>query len=132
MGAAITYLLLDLEGVDTEPDILDDGKKGPWIVFANADCAEQFKAKYGENIVLTFSENPIEFTISYGELETKKGGASNDKANVRALASASDATTHIVVKINDKSIANRILASPTSTRLALERASRCSKATARS
>eukprot|EP00962_Isochrysis_galbana_P006746 scaffold1816_cov134-Isochrysis_galbana.AAC.5 len=28
MGAAITYLLLDLEGVDTEPDILDDGKKG--------------------------------------------------------------------------------------------------------
>eukprot|EP00962_Isochrysis_galbana_P041400 scaffold15200_cov111-Isochrysis_galbana.AAC.7 len=29
MGAAITYLLLDLEGVDTEPDILDDGKKGP-------------------------------------------------------------------------------------------------------
>eukprot|EP00962_Isochrysis_galbana_P029534 scaffold9442_cov117-Isochrysis_galbana.AAC.14 len=24
MGAAITYLLLDLEGVDTEPDILDD------------------------------------------------------------------------------------------------------------
>eukprot|EP00962_Isochrysis_galbana_P036039 scaffold12388_cov122-Isochrysis_galbana.AAC.9 len=30
MGAAITYLLLDLEGVDTEPDILDDGKKGPW------------------------------------------------------------------------------------------------------
>jgi len=34
MGAAITYLLLDLEGVDTEPDILDDGKKGPWTIFA--------------------------------------------------------------------------------------------------
>eukprot|EP00962_Isochrysis_galbana_P020920 scaffold6141_cov106-Isochrysis_galbana.AAC.1 len=48
MGAAITYLLLDLEGVDTEPDILDDGKKGPWTIFATADCAEQFKAKYGE------------------------------------------------------------------------------------
>jgi len=34
MGAAITYLLLDLEGVDTEPDILDDGKKkvlGPFL-----------------------------------------------------------------------------------------------------
>eukprot|EP00962_Isochrysis_galbana_P032903 scaffold10901_cov112-Isochrysis_galbana.AAC.1 len=44
MGAAITYLLLDLEGVDTEPDILDDGKKGPWTIFATADCAEQFKA----------------------------------------------------------------------------------------
>jgi len=36
MGAAITYLLLDLEGVDTEPDILDDGKKGPWTIFATA------------------------------------------------------------------------------------------------
>jgi len=32
MGAALTYLLLDLEGVDTEPDILDDSKKGPWTV----------------------------------------------------------------------------------------------------
>eukprot|EP00962_Isochrysis_galbana_P008474 scaffold2342_cov136-Isochrysis_galbana.AAC.1 len=63
MGAAITYLLLDLEGVDTEPDILDDGKKGPWTIFATADCAEQFKAKYGdgEQIILTFSEIPIEF-----------------------------------------------------------------------
>eukprot|EP00962_Isochrysis_galbana_P022492 scaffold6727_cov106-Isochrysis_galbana.AAC.2 len=45
MGAAITYLLLDLEGVGTEPDILDyDGKKGPWTIFATAECAEQFKA----------------------------------------------------------------------------------------
>eukprot|EP00962_Isochrysis_galbana_P015975 scaffold4565_cov132-Isochrysis_galbana.AAC.1 len=42
MGAALTYLLLELEGVDTEPDILDDGKKGPWTIFTNADCAEQF------------------------------------------------------------------------------------------
>eukprot|EP00962_Isochrysis_galbana_P049790 scaffold21269_cov119-Isochrysis_galbana.AAC.3 len=46
MGAALTYLLLELEGVDTEPDILDDGKKGPWIIFTNADCAEQFHAKH--------------------------------------------------------------------------------------
>eukprot|EP00962_Isochrysis_galbana_P038910 scaffold13891_cov125-Isochrysis_galbana.AAC.2 len=52
MGAAITYLLLDLEGVDTEPDILDDGKKGPWTIFATADCEAQFKAKYGDKIVL--------------------------------------------------------------------------------
>eukprot|EP00962_Isochrysis_galbana_P017975 scaffold5174_cov118-Isochrysis_galbana.AAC.4 len=88
MGAAITYLLLDLEGVDTEPDILDDGKKGPWTIFATADCAEQFKAKYGDNIVLTFSEIPIEFTITYGEIQTKKGGSSNEQSNARALASA--------------------------------------------
>eukprot|EP00962_Isochrysis_galbana_P005113 scaffold1398_cov118-Isochrysis_galbana.AAC.1 len=74
MGAAITYLLLDLEGVDTEPDILDDGKKGPWTIFATAECAEQFKGKYGEAITMTFSETPIEFTITYGEIETKKGG----------------------------------------------------------
>jgi hypothetical protein len=109
MGAAITYLLLDLEGVDTEPDILDDGKKGPWTIFATADCAEQFKAKYGEQIILTFSEIPIEFTFTYGEIQTKKGGSSNEQSNARALASAlADATTHLVVKINDKSIANRV------------------------
>eukprot|EP00962_Isochrysis_galbana_P036203 scaffold12470_cov119-Isochrysis_galbana.AAC.15 len=101
MGAAITYLLLDLEGVDTEPDILDDGKKGPWTIFATADCEEQFKAKYGDNIVLTFSEIPIEFTITYGEIQTKKGGSSYEQANARALARAlADATTHLVVKIN--------------------------------
>jgi len=109
MGAAITYLLLDLEGVDTEPDILDDGKKGPWTIFATADCAEQFKSKYGEQIALTFSEIPIEFTITYGEIQTKKGGTSNEQSNARALASAlADATTHLVVKINDKTIANRV------------------------
>mmetsp|Transcript_24679 Transcript_24679/g.79679 ORF Transcript_24679/g.79679 Transcript_24679/m.79679 type:complete len:127 (-) Transcript_24679:840-1220(-) len=94
MGAAITYLLLDLEGVDTEPDILDDGKKGPWTIFATAECAEQFKGKYGEAITMTFSETPIEFTITYGEIETKKGGPSNDQSNARALASAlADSTT---------------------------------------
>src|SRR6056297_3187257 len=109
MGAAITYLLLDLEGVDTEPDILDDGKKGPWTIFATADCEAQFKAKYGDQITLTFSEIPIEFTFTYGEIQTKKGGSSNEQSNARALASAlADATTHLVVKINDKSIANRV------------------------
>eukprot|EP00962_Isochrysis_galbana_P025515 scaffold7878_cov126-Isochrysis_galbana.AAC.6 len=109
MGAAITYLLLDLEGVDTEPDILDDGKKGPWTIFATAECAEQFKSKYGEAITMTFSEIPIEFTITYGEIETKKGGPSNEQSNARALASAlADSTTHLVVRINEKSIANRV------------------------
>eukprot|EP00962_Isochrysis_galbana_P029613 scaffold9490_cov128-Isochrysis_galbana.AAC.1 len=110
MGAAITYLLLDLEGVDTDPDILDDGKKGPWTIFATAECAEQFKGKYGEAITMTFSETPIEFTITYGEIETKKGGPSNDQSNARrALASAlADSTTHLVVRINEKSIANRV------------------------
>eukprot|EP00962_Isochrysis_galbana_P043381 scaffold16499_cov121-Isochrysis_galbana.AAC.2 len=76
MGAALTYLLLELEGVDTEPDILDDGKKGPWTIFTNADCAEQFHAKHGDGIIfINFNNIPIEFTITYGELETKKGGA---------------------------------------------------------
>eukprot|EP00962_Isochrysis_galbana_P030718 scaffold9973_cov125-Isochrysis_galbana.AAC.5 len=72
--------------------------KGPWTIFATADCAEQFKAKYGEQIVLTFSEIPIEFTITYGEIQAKKGGSSNEQSNARALASAlADATTHLVV-----------------------------------
>eukprot|EP00962_Isochrysis_galbana_P020657 scaffold6050_cov107-Isochrysis_galbana.AAC.1 len=94
MGAAITYLLLDLEGVDTEPDILDDGKKGPWTIFATADCEAQFI--HGQ---IRRQNRP----------HTKKGGASNEQSNARALASAlADATTHLVVKINDKSIANRV------------------------
>eukprot|EP00962_Isochrysis_galbana_P058631 scaffold31794_cov107-Isochrysis_galbana.AAC.15 len=37
MGAAITYLLLELEGVDAELDILDDGKKGPWTIFSTSE-----------------------------------------------------------------------------------------------
>jgi len=67
MGAAITYLLVDLEGVDTEPDILENGKKGPWTIFTNADCSEQFKNKHGENITLTFMGHPLEFTVTYGD-----------------------------------------------------------------
>jgi hypothetical protein len=34
MDGAITYALLELEGVDTEPDINDIGKKGPWVIYA--------------------------------------------------------------------------------------------------
>eukprot|EP00962_Isochrysis_galbana_P029038 scaffold9250_cov105-Isochrysis_galbana.AAC.12 len=75
MGAAITYLLLDLEGVDTEPDILDDGKKGPWTIFATADCAEQFKAKYGEQIALTSSRKSRSSSRSpTGRSKPKKAG----------------------------------------------------------
>eukprot|EP00962_Isochrysis_galbana_P024333 scaffold7442_cov101-Isochrysis_galbana.AAC.5 len=48
-------------------------------------------------------------TTTYGEIQTKKGGPSNEQSNARALASAlADSTTHLVVKINDKSIANRV------------------------
>eukprot|EP00962_Isochrysis_galbana_P020947 scaffold6151_cov129-Isochrysis_galbana.AAC.4 len=57
----------------------------------------------------TFSEIPIEFSISYEDIQAKEGGSSVEQSNARALASAlADATTHLVVKINDKSIANRI------------------------
>eukprot|EP00962_Isochrysis_galbana_P053307 scaffold24744_cov103-Isochrysis_galbana.AAC.1 len=39
MGAAITYLLLELEGVDAEPDILDEGQKGPWTILSTSECS---------------------------------------------------------------------------------------------
>jgi len=81
MGAAITYLLLDVEGVDTEPDILDDGKKGPWTIFTNSDCSEQFKNKHGEIITVAsrsrpwFMGHPLEFTVTYGKIQTNKSTA---------------------------------------------------------
>jgi hypothetical protein len=36
-GAAITFSLMGLEGVDTELDILDHSKTGPWGVFCTLD-----------------------------------------------------------------------------------------------
>jgi hypothetical protein len=64
MGGAITYALLELEGVDTELDIDDIGKKGPWIIDATEDCAKQFEAKYGGLLEFTFNGILIKFSTS--------------------------------------------------------------------
>eukprot|EP00962_Isochrysis_galbana_P010623 scaffold2940_cov128-Isochrysis_galbana.AAC.5 len=88
MGAAITYLLLKLGGVDAEPDILDEGKKGPWTIFSTSECSDQFKAKHGNNIQLIFGGIPIEFEVTYGEIQSNKKGSSNTQSNSRAIASA--------------------------------------------
>jgi hypothetical protein len=45
MVAAVTYLLMNLEGVDTEPDMRDDSKYGDWHIFVTLDCAKQFENK---------------------------------------------------------------------------------------
>jgi len=125
---------MDLEGVETEPDILDDGKKGPWTIFTNADCSEQFKNKHGENITLTFMGHPLEFSRSptathpfqqewLFERACKLSGYLE-----RPLA---DSTTHIVIKIHDKNIAKRINLSHISKACALARLRMCLKATAK-
>jgi hypothetical protein len=53
MVAALTYLLMNLEGVDTEPDMQDDSKYGDWHVFVTQDCAKQFENKYGKSTIIT-------------------------------------------------------------------------------
>lgn len=72
LGGAITYCLMQLEGVDTEPDILDHSKKGPWAIFVNEDC--QFKEKFGDRIQFVFNLMMVNFTISY---ESLASGVSN-------------------------------------------------------
>jgi hypothetical protein len=109
MGAAITYLLLELEGVDTEPDILDKSKKGPWTSFVTEFCCNLFALKYGESISLTICDKNITFVITYEDLTLKKAGISNLRANSRAMASVmADISTHIVIRIYIKAIANLV------------------------
>jgi hypothetical protein len=112
MGGAITYALLELEGVDTEPDINGIGKKGPWIIYATEDCAKQFEAKYEGFLEFTFKGTLIKFNVTYEAINFNDGtGGSSSKAasNARAIASAlSDMATHVVIKIYDTSIAGRI------------------------
>jgi hypothetical protein len=109
MGAAITYLLLKLEGVDTEPDILDESKKGPWVTFVTELCSHLFSTKYGDTISLTICDKNITFSILYEDLTPKKTGISNHKANARAMASAlTDISTHIVIRVYHKAICNRV------------------------
>jgi hypothetical protein len=108
MGAAITYLLLELEGVDTEPDILDESKKGPWTSFVTELRCNLFSLKYGESISLTICDKNITFEITYEDLTFKKAGISNSKANACAMASVlTDIFTHIVIRVI-KAIANRV------------------------
>ena len=46
--AAIVELLLELEGVDPEPDFWARSIRGPWHIAVNEDCAQQFKERYGD------------------------------------------------------------------------------------
>jgi hypothetical protein len=114
MVAAVTYLLMNLEGVDTEPDMQDDSKYGDWHVFVTWDCAKQFENKYGERTTITFPDGKmVEIAIIYSDISPKSGESSNDKAiarsNSRALASAlSDSATHIVLRLYKTGVANRI------------------------
>jgi hypothetical protein len=68
MVAAVTYLLMNLEGVDTEPDVRDDNKYGDWHVFVTLDCAKQLENKYGERTTITFPDGKIvEIAIIYSD-----------------------------------------------------------------
>jgi len=45
--AAIVELLLELEGVDPEPDFWARSSRGPWHIAVNEDCMQQYQARYG-------------------------------------------------------------------------------------
>jgi hypothetical protein len=122
MGGAITYALLELEGVDTEPGINDIGKKGLWIIYATEDCAKQFEAKYGGVLEFTFNGILIKFHVTYEAISFNDGTGGSSGAeppwwrapfldggfSARAIASAlSDIATHMVIKLYDTSIAGR-------------------------
>ena len=57
--AAIVELLLELEGVDPEPDFWARSITGPWHIAVNEDCAQQFQEKYGELTTLRVNQTDI-------------------------------------------------------------------------
>eukprot|EP00962_Isochrysis_galbana_P037179 scaffold12962_cov135-Isochrysis_galbana.AAC.6 len=60
------------------------------------------------HISLIFGGIPIDFEVTYGEIQSNKKGSSSAQSNSRAIASAlADSTTHLVIRIQDKGIANR-------------------------
>ena len=56
--AAIVELLLELEGVDPEPDFWARSSKGLWHIGVNEDCAPQFQARYGLQTTLRIHQAP--------------------------------------------------------------------------
>jgi len=90
MGAAITYLLLELEGVDAEPDILDEGKKGPWTIFSTSECSDRFKAKHGNNIKNSYLWASVRRKMEDGE-EEEEGFPWEDPEKEEPAASGEDA-----------------------------------------
>ena len=69
--AAIVELLLELEGVDPEPDFWARSARGPWHIAVNEDCAQQFQAKYGEQTNIRIQGTDIAVRIKIESIEDK-------------------------------------------------------------
>ena len=94
MYAAIVELLLELEGVDPEPDFWARSARGPWHIAVNEDCAQQFQAKYGDltNIRVLSQDIPVRIMIASIEGKLNKKGTTSRKALYEALQ---DVAAHI-------------------------------------
>ena len=105
--AAIVELLLELEGVDPEPDFWARSIKGPWHVAVNEDCAQQFKDRYGELTTLRITQTDITVRVKIETLEEKlnKGGSASRKSLYNALQ---DVAAHIVVEADGLAQAKQI------------------------
>ena len=93
--AAIVELLLELEGVDPEPDFWARSNRGPWHIAINEDCAQQYQAKYGEQTNIRIQGVDIAVRTKIDSIEDKinKKGTSNRKALYDALQ---DVAAHLV------------------------------------
>ena len=77
--AAIVELLLELEGVDPEPDFWARSSRGPWHIAVNEDCMQQFKERYGEQTTIKVHGVEVKVRIKIESIEdklNKKGSSS--------------------------------------------------------
>ena len=69
--AAIVELLLELEGVDPEPDFWARSIRGPWHIAVNEDCAQQFKERYGDITTLRIAQTDVSVRIKVDSIDEK-------------------------------------------------------------
>ena len=51
--------------VDPEPDFWARSARGPWRIAVNKDCAQQFKAKYGDLTCIRIQQVDIPVCVTY-------------------------------------------------------------------
>ena len=102
--AAIVELLLELEGVDPEPDFWARSSRGPWHIAVNEDCMQQFRARYGPQTTIRVHQVDVPVKIEIESIEDKlnKKGASSRKALYVALQ---DVAAHFVVELEADGLA---------------------------
>ena len=105
--AAIVELLLELEGVDPEPDFWARSSRGPWHIAVNEDCAQQFQARYGLQTTIRVHQVDVAVQVKIESIEDtlNNKGTSSRKALYEALQ---DVAAHFVVEADSLAQASKI------------------------